>query len=234
MHVHQNGDIKCLVPASGLVTSLEPILRACDGTWVANGAGDADREMVDEHDRLRVPPDEPHYTLRRVWLSEEEEKGYYLGFANEGLWPLCHIAHTRPTFREADWKQYKAVNQKFAEAVLQEMEGTQEPAVLIHDYHFALLPRMVKEKRPDARVAIFWHIPWPNPEAFGILPWREELLEGLLGAASAGGADTSKLFSRRIRQLVIVVRSQPASSCLHGIAESSWFVASLPSFRSTQ
>lgn len=186
MHVHRNGGIECVVPASGLVTALEPILRACDGTWVANGAGNADRETVDGHSRLRVPPEDPHYTLRRVWLTKEEEKGFYLGFANEGLWPLCHIAHTRPTFREADWKQYKAVNQKFAKAVLEEMEGTQEPAVLIHDYHFALLPRLVKEKRPDARVAIFWHIPWPNAEAFGICPWQRELLDGLLGADLAG------------------------------------------------
>ncbi len=186
MHVHKNGGIKCLVPASGLVTALEPVLRACEGTWIANGVGDADRATVDDHDRLRVPPDSPHYTLRRVWVTKEEEKGFYLGFANEGLWPLCHIAHTRPTFREADWKQYKNVNEKFAKAVLEEMEGTQEPAVLIHDYHFALLPRMVKEKRPDARVAIFWHIPWPNAEAFGICPWQRELLDGLLGADIAG------------------------------------------------
>lgn len=186
MHVRNENDIQCLVPASGLVTSLEPILRACDGTWVAAGAGNADREVVDEHDRLRVPPNDPHYTLRRVWVSKEEEQGFYLGFANEGLWPLCHIAHTRPTFREADWKQYKAVNQKFAKAVLQEMEGTREPAVLIHDYHFALLPRLVKEKRPDARVAIFWHIPWPTAEGFGICPWQRELLDGLLGADLAG------------------------------------------------
>ena len=186
MHVRENGGIKCVVPASGLVTSLEPILRACDGTWVAAGAGNADREMADDKSRLRVPPDDPHYTLRRVWLSKEEEQGFYLGFANEGLWPLCHIAHTRPIFREADWKQYKAVNQKFARALLEEIEGTQDPAVLIHDYHFALLPRMVKEKRPDARVAIFWHIPWPNAEAFGICPWQRELLDGLLGADIAG------------------------------------------------
>lgn len=186
MHVHENGGIKCVVPASGLVTSLEPILRACDGTWVAAGAGNADRETADDKSRLRVPPDDPHYTLRRVWLSKEEEQGFYLGFANEGLWPLCHIAHTRPIFREADWKQYKAVNQKFAKALLEELEGTQDPAVLIHDYHFALLPRMVKEKRPDARVAIFWHIPWPNAEAFGICPWQRELLDGLLGADIAG------------------------------------------------
>ncbi len=186
MHVRRGKSLEAVVPASGLVTALEPILCACNGTWVAHGSGDADRETVDEHDHLSVPPDEPQYTLRRVWLSQEEEQGYYFGFANEGLWPLCHIAHTRPTFRAEDWARYQEVNLKFAEAVLREMEGTSEPALLVQDYHFALLPRLVKEKRPDARVAIFWHIPWPNPEAFGICPWQRELLDGLLGADLIG------------------------------------------------
>jgi trehalose-6-phosphate synthase len=131
---------------------------------------------------LRVPPDHPHYTLRRLWLTKEEEEGYYLGFANEGVWPLCHIAHTRPVFRAGDWEYYQRVNEKFAEAVLKEIENAEEPFVLIQDYHFALLPRLIKSKRPDARVAIFWHIPWPNSEAFGICPWKRELLDGLLGA----------------------------------------------------
>jgi trehalose-6-phosphate synthase len=185
-HVHQGKTIEVRVPASGLVTALEPVLRSCDGTWIAHGAADADRETVDQRDRLRVPPNEPAYTLRRVWLTPEEEKGYYFGFANEGLWPLCHIAHTRPLFRSEDWAQYQEVNRKFAEATLEEMKGTEQPTVLIQDYHFALLPRLVKEKRPDARVAIFWHIPWPNPEAFGICPWQRELLEGLLGADLVG------------------------------------------------
>ncbi|HME00596.1 MAG TPA: trehalose-6-phosphate synthase [Terriglobia bacterium] len=186
MHVRRGKSLEAVVPASGLVTALEPILCACNGTWVAHGSGDADRETVDEHDHLSVPPDEPQYTLRRVWLSQEEEEGYYFGFANEGLWPLCHIAHIRPTFRAEDWARYQEVNLKFAEAVLCEMEGTSEPALLVQDYHFALLPRLVKEKRPDARVAIFWHIPWPNPEAFGICPWQRELLDGLLGADLIG------------------------------------------------
>jgi trehalose-6-phosphate synthase len=141
---------------------------------------------VDAHDRLRVPPEDPHYTLRRIWLSKEEEEGYYYGFANEGLWPLCHIAHTRPIFRAEDWKQYQAVNQKFADALFEEMRDVDKPIVLVQDYHFALLPRLIKEKRPDARVAIFWHIPWPNPEAFDISPWRRELVEGLLGADLIG------------------------------------------------
>ncbi|MGH9450529.1 MAG: alpha,alpha-trehalose-phosphate synthase (UDP-forming) [Terriglobia bacterium] len=185
-HVRQGKEIACVVPASGLVTALEPILRACDGTWLAHGAGDADRDTVDEHDRLRVPPEEPQYTLRRVWLSKEEVEGYYYGFANEGMWPLCHIAHARPTFRSEDWTQYQEVNQKFATALLEEMEGEERPMVLAQDYHFALLPRMVKERYPSSRVAIFWHIPWPNAEAFGICPWQRELLEGLLGADLIG------------------------------------------------
>jgi trehalose 6-phosphate synthase len=185
-HVYSNGAVEVRVPASGLVTAMEPILRACAGTWIAQGAGDADHETVDANDRLRVPPEEPQYMLRRVWLSREEEERYYYGFANEGLWPLCHIAHTRPIFRAEDWEAYREVNAKFAGAVLEEMKGSENPIVLVQDYHFALLPRLIKEKRPDARVAIFWHIPWPNPESFGICPWRRELLEGLLGADLIG------------------------------------------------
>jgi len=186
MHVKGDKGPEVLVPASGLVTALEPVLVASDGTWVAHGSGNADRETVDEANRLRVPPDLPSYTLRRVWLTDQEVKGYYEGFANEGMWPLCHIAHTRPTFRPEDWLQYQQVNRRFADAVLQEMEGVETPIVLAQDYHFALLPRMVKDARPDARVAIFWHIPWPNPEVLGICPWQRELIDGLLGADLIG------------------------------------------------
>ncbi len=186
MHLRGANGPQTIVPASGLVTAIEPVLLACDGTWIAQGAGDADRETVDEHDHLRVPPDDPQYTLRRVWLSPEEEQRYYYGFSNEGLWPLCHIAHTRPTFREEDWRAYQQVNERFAHAALEEMAGTREPCVLVQDYHFALLPRLIKQARPDARVAIFWHIPWPNPQAFGICPWQAELLDGLLGADLVG------------------------------------------------
>jgi trehalose 6-phosphate synthase len=186
MHIRQGKETVCVVPPSGLVTAVEPVLRACDGVWVALGSGSEDRFNVDENDRLRVPPEDPRYTLRRVWLSPEEESGYYDGFANEGLWPLCHIAHTRPIFRATDWECYQTVNRKFAQALLREMEDCPEPIVFVQDYHFALLPRMIKAVRPDARVAIFWHIPWPNPEAFGICPWQAELLDGLLGADLIG------------------------------------------------
>ena len=185
-HTRRGKSVVVNVPASGLVTAIEPVLRACDGTWVAHGSGDADLDAVDAQDRLLVPPDDPRYTLRRVWLTKEEEEGYYYGFANEGLWPLCHIAHTRPLFRASDWKHYQEVNQKFADALLEEMENISRPVVLVQDYHFALLPRMIKKARPDARVAIFWHIPWPNPEAFGICPWQRELVDGLLGADLLG------------------------------------------------
>jgi alpha,alpha-trehalose-phosphate synthase [UDP-forming] len=185
-HVRKGKSVEVVVPPSGLVTALEPVLRACDGTWVAHGSGDADREAVDKNDRLRVPPDDPKYTLRRVWLNKEEEQGYYFGFSNEGLWPLCHLAHTRPTFRSTDWEFYKKINQRFADAVLQEMANLEQPLVLVQDYHFALLPKLVKEKRPDARVAIFWHIPWPNAETFSICPYQRELVGGLLGADLVG------------------------------------------------
>ena len=186
MHVREGRKTVCIVPPSGLVTAIEPVLQACDGVWVATGNGNADRENVDASDRLRVPPEDPKYTLRRVWLTPEEETRYYDGFANEGLWPLCHIAHTRPTFRSADWEAYQRVNEKFAAALLEEMKDSTEPLVFVQDYHFALLPRLIKTARPDARVAIFWHIPWPNAEAFGICPWQTELLDGLLGADLIG------------------------------------------------
>jgi trehalose-6-phosphate synthase len=186
MHRRNGKEIEVIIPASGLVTALEPILNACDGTWIAHGNGNADPEVVDSNARLRVPPDDPHYTLRRVWLSKQEEQGYYYGFANEGLWPLCHIAHTRPLFRAADWQHYQDVNQRFTDALMEEIADAENPVVLVQDYHFALVPRLIKEVRPDARVAIFWHIPWPNPEAFGICPWQRQLVDGLLGADLIG------------------------------------------------
>ncbi len=185
-HIRVGRRVEVRTPASGLVTGIEPVLRACGGVWVAQATGSADAETVDEHGHVQVPPDDPQYTLRRVWLTGEEEDGYYYGFANEGLWPLCHIAHTRPLFETQDWEQYRAVNAKFAAALIEEMAHTREPWVLIQDYHFALLPRLIKEARPDARVAIFWHIPWTNPEAFDICPWRKEILDGMLGADIIG------------------------------------------------
>ena len=187
IHMRRGPAIQVWRPASGLVAALEPIMRACSGTWIAHGNGDADREVVDAHDRVIVPPppDKPQYQLRRVWLSPDEEAGYYYGFANEGIWPLCHIAHVRPIFRTSDWEQYVNVNRKFASTVEQESSSS-DPIVLVQDYHLALLPRMIREAMPAATIISFWHIPWPNPEAFAICPWRDELLDGLLGSTILG------------------------------------------------
>jgi trehalose 6-phosphate synthase len=185
-HVRRGGAVVAQTPASGVVTAMDPVMRACGGVWVAHGSGDADRQTADAHGRLGVPTDDPRYTLRRVWLTREEEAGYYYGFSNEGLWPLCHVVHARPTFRPEDWAQYRAANAKFAAALLEEMADTEAPLVLIQDYHFALLPALIKRERPDARVAIFWHIPWPNAEAFGICPWQDAILTGMLGADLIG------------------------------------------------
>ena len=180
-----DGAIRVLHPASGLVTALEPIMRACSGVWIAHGAGSADRETADRDGRVRVPPGEESYLVRRLWLSEAQERGYYYGFANEGLWPLCHVAHNRPTFREEDWRHYREVNQKFADAVCEEAD-TDDPVVLVQDYHFALLPRMLRERLPKATILTFWHIPWPNAEQISICPWHDELIQGLLGSSILG------------------------------------------------
>ncbi|MBK6939653.1 MAG: trehalose-6-phosphate synthase [Planctomycetes bacterium] len=186
MHVRSDdGTVRVLHPASGLVTALEPVMRACSGVWIAHGSGNADRESVDASDHVQVPPDKPQYTLRRLWLNAEEEKGYYYGFANEGLWPLCHIAHVRPTFRQSDFEHYRAVNRRFADAVVAEA-GSDDPIVLVQDYHFALAPRMIRERLPKASIITFWHIPWPNAERMGICPWARELLDGMLGSSILG------------------------------------------------
>jgi trehalose-6-phosphate synthase len=172
-------------PASGLVTALEPVLRAASGTWIAHGSGSADAEVSDRDGCVRVPPDEPSYTLRRLWLSGAQVKGYYEGFANEGLWPLCHIAHVRPVFRADDWRHFVDVSQRFADAVVKSSKRP-DPLVLVQDYHMPLVPQMIRDRLPQATVVTFWHIPWPMSETFGICPWREQILEGLLGSHIMG------------------------------------------------
>jgi trehalose 6-phosphate synthase len=181
----EHGAIEVRVPASGMVTALEPVMRACSGTWVAHGSGTADRETVDRSDHVRVPPDDPSYTLRRVWLSESEEQGFYYGLSNEGLWPLCHLAYVRPTFRAEDWVVYQSVNRKFADIVAQEAQSD-NPVILIQDFHFAMLPGYLRARRPKATIMLFWHIPWPNAETFGVCPWKREMLSHLLMADILG------------------------------------------------
>lgn len=184
MHIRRGKQIECIEPASGLITALDPVLKASGGLWVAHGSGNADRDTVNKNNIIRVPPDNPLYDLKRVWLTVEEEEGYYYGFSNEGLWPLCHIAHTRPVFKIGDWARYQEVNIKFARAIDDELDN--ESFIFIQDYHFSILPRLIKERHPTAKIALFWHIPWPNPEAFGICPWKREIIHGMLGADIIG------------------------------------------------
>lgn len=180
IHTYTGSEIKCQVPASGLTAALDPVMQACGGTWIAHGSGAADKAVTNDQDKVMVPPEDPRYALRRVWLSKEQENGYYYGFSNEALWPLCHVAYTRPVFKESDWNVYKEVNQLFARHIREEV-GNKKAFIFIQDYHLTLLSRLVKKDRPNIITAQFWHIPWPNREAFRICPWQEEILDGLLG-----------------------------------------------------
>ena len=181
----ESGAINVQIPASGMVTALEPVMRACSGTWVAHGSGSADRDTVDRYDRVRVPPDNPSYALRRVWLSDAEQEGFYYGLSNEGIWPLCHLAYVRPAFRGEDWLVYQSVNRRFADVVAREARS-EDPLILIQDYHFALLPGQLRPRRPESTIVLFWHIPWPNAETFGLCPWKREMLSNLLMADILG------------------------------------------------
>jgi trehalose-6-phosphate synthase len=184
-HKNAEGVLDLERPASGIVTALEPIVSVCKGTWIAHGSGTGDRESVDQDDCIMVPPENPSFKLKRIWLSPEEKQGYYNGFSNEAIWPLCLLTHTRPIFRTTDWDAYVKVNRRFADAVINGAKSP-NPLVMVQDYHLALVPRMIREALPQANVISFWHIPWPNPEIFGICPWREELLDGLLGSQIIG------------------------------------------------
>ena len=184
-HRTPDGEVVVQHPASGLVSALEPVMRACSGIWVAHGSGSADRESADARGRLSVPPGEGSYVLQRIWMDAAEEQGYYYGFANEGLWPLCHLAYARPIFRADDWAHYQEVNARFADAAVA-AATVEDPIILVQDYHFALVPRLIRRKLPKAIIIAFWHIPWPNAERFGVCPRREEILDGLLGASVVG------------------------------------------------
>ena len=181
-YVHDliGGELSYASPAGGLTTAIDPLMQECGGTWVAYGGGKGDWLAVDDKNRIQVPPDDPSYTLRLVWLTEQEQQGYYYGFSNEGLWPLCHNAFIEPTFKTPYWQTYQTVNNVFARQVLDEIDG-QPAAVFTQDYHLALLPRLLRDADPDIITGQFWHIPWPTYEIFRICPWGEELLDGLLG-----------------------------------------------------
>ena len=180
IHTHVGNEIACHSSVGGVTTALDSVMRATGGLWIACGDGTADRETVDSKNKVIVPPEEPLYTLKRVWLTEEEINGYYYGFSNQALWPLCHSTHIQPIFNESQWNTYKKVNSMFAQSVLEEI-GNRKALVFIQDYHLALLPRLIKEASPETTIAQFWHIPWPKQQVFDTCPWQEEILDGLLG-----------------------------------------------------
>ncbi len=178
-HVREQGQTHVLRNVGGLTVALDSVVQALGGLWVAYGHGTADRAAVDERSRVRLPEEDPTFTLKRVWISREDYQLYYGGFSNGALWPLCHVVYVRPRFHLQQWERYCEINQRFANAVLEEV-GDEPALVFIQDYHLAMAAKYIKAKRPDLDVALFWHIPWPNAEVFRILPWRRELLEGML------------------------------------------------------
>ena len=175
----EDGSIGWAPTTGGVAVALDALMRERGGVWIAHGSGDADRAVVDSDDRVLVPPDSPSYPLRRLWLTPEEANHYYEGFANEGLWPLCHEAHVRPVFRAIDWEHYQLVNERFASVIEEELPDLSAP-VFIQDYHLALVAPALRARCPGVKTALFWHIPWPNPDRLRICPWRRELLNGLL------------------------------------------------------
>jgi len=179
VHEYSGKKVGCVKSIGGLATALDPIMQASKGVWVAYGSGDADRDVVDKDNKIKVPPEEPKYSLKRVWMTKEEENGFYYGYANQVLWPLSHIAYRQPLFDASHWEYYQKVNEKFAEAILEEKRD-KKLFVWLQDYHLSVCAEVIKERSPDAIVALFWHIPWPNPEVFRICPQKKRLLEGLL------------------------------------------------------
>lgn len=180
-HSRENDRLVCKRTDGGLTSALDPVLRRCGGTWIAWGSGSADRDAVGPDMSVEVPPGSRAYRLRRVWLTPDEVKDGYLGYANQVLWPLCHITLDRINYLKAFWSGYQSENVHFAEAVLDEL-GREPAPVWIHDFHLALLPTLVKAAHPTVPVSVFWHIPWPGPDVWRILPERREILQGLLAA----------------------------------------------------
>ena len=180
VHVLNRRNVDCQRGVGGVISALDPVMQACRGLWVALSSGDADRRVCSSEGKIQVPPDDPNYTLKMIWLNKEELEGYYYGFSNEALWPLCHMAFKRPVFRQEDWESYRCVNAKFAQAILEEI-GDQKAFVWIQDYHLCLLPKYLKETAGNQVItAHFWHIPWPSYEAFRICPQKKDILDGLL------------------------------------------------------
>ena len=213
LHIKTNDGIKLEKVAGGAHILLDGILRQIGGLMVAIGSGNGDMDTADEKGRIQVPPKEESYTLKRVFLKKKDLDGFYYGFANQTLWPLCHAVFIKPRFSPAWWDSYVKVNRQFADAIIEEL-GDQEAFIWINDYHLALLPQMLKERSDKLRIGVFWHIPWPTYEIFRICPWRKQLLEGLAGADFIGfhrGYHVENFIECARREIQVIVDSEPRS-----------------------
>lgn len=179
VHKKTGLSIKVEKPAGGLTSALDDVLKVTGGTWVAWGSGSGDRDVVDGNNRIHVPPENPSYILKRVWLAPSEAENYYHGYSNQVLWPLCHITLDRVYFRKKFWEDYKKANRYFADAIIEEAD--EDSIIWVHDYHLCLVPGMLRNERPELTIAHFWHIPWPDWSVFRICPQAKEIIEGLLG-----------------------------------------------------
>ncbi len=177
-HERENGDIVVNRPAGGLTSALDPVMQSAGGTWVAWGSGDADFDVADTDGRVSVPPESPAYEIRRVSLSDEQVEGYYYGYSNQVLWPICHIDLEKMNAEEQFWDHYQQANRAFADAIIDETDT--DSVVWFQDYHLGLAPRHVREERPDTFCMQFWHITWPSWDVFQTCPQYEQLLDGLL------------------------------------------------------
>lgn len=183
IHMHTKKGITYKGPGffGGMAVALDSTMQACHGLWIAWGSGDANHETVDKFKHIKVPPENPQYTLRRVWISGKDIFGFYFGASNQAIWPLCHpVTHVKPLFIPNYWKTYKKINKLYAKVCLEEIKGKKKVIVFLQDYHLTLCPKFIRKERKDILLAHFWHIPWPTPDIFRICPWRKEILEGLL------------------------------------------------------
>lgn len=184
VHEEKNGQIVCEKIAGGLTTALDPMMIESGGVWIAWGRGGADFEVLDSDNKVGVPEGKEGYALKRIKLTQQEVEGFYVGFANEILWPICHSFLDKAELDENDWRLYKKVNQRYARATLEEIE--KDDLTWVQDYHLALVPTLIRKEYPDAKIALFWHIPWPSWEIYRTLPWRNRIMEGLLGSDFIG------------------------------------------------
>jgi alpha,alpha-trehalose-phosphate synthase [UDP-forming] len=176
-HEATRGQERWVRAAGGLVTALDPVLQQRGGVWVS-------AKPAKDFDSVTVPAPHLAYDLAHVALKRAEQRGFYEGVSNAVLWPLLHGFEPTMQVGEAPWSSYAGANQGFAETTVS-TSGSSD-LIWVQDYQLMLVPGMVRAKRPKARIGWFCHIPWPPPDTFGILPWREEILEGLLGADVLG------------------------------------------------